>query len=311
MTDPRIDAERLAALLDRRLDERQRAELLEHLAASEEDFDVFVDAVAVTRELEGASEAEDVIPLRPPAHGGDESASRGKGAGGPWRWLALAAVLAAIALAPWLWMRAGARDPLGDPGHYVALLEAEDAGLPPAWEGRPWTVTRAPGDPLTPETRAARLGARLVNLDLAVRARDTAAAQLAAEIAVLLEEIPAAGPVASVYREIGRRAGEPPQALAPLLERGRVGVTRLAGEELVALAAWVEAARIAAARQDLAFFRARASRAALERAAELPILDGPARESLERVQTMLASADAPDWDALQRELTELLRALGS
>ncbi|HEX8673973.1 MAG TPA: hypothetical protein VF710_18895, partial [Longimicrobium sp.] len=55
------NAERLAALLDGRLDALQRNELLTELAASEDDFDAYADAVAIAAELEGA--APEVMPI--------------------------------------------------------------------------------------------------------------------------------------------------------------------------------------------------------------------------------------------------------
>jgi hypothetical protein len=55
-------AERLAALLDGRLDAHRRDELLTELAASEDDFDAYADAVAITAELEGA--AAEAPPVR-------------------------------------------------------------------------------------------------------------------------------------------------------------------------------------------------------------------------------------------------------
>src|SRR5215208_5211320 len=52
--EPTIDPERLAALLDGRLDERARSEILAQLAASEADLEVMADAAAVMREMEMA-----------------------------------------------------------------------------------------------------------------------------------------------------------------------------------------------------------------------------------------------------------------
>lgn len=298
--EPTVDPERLAALLDGRLDERERAEVLARLAASEEDFEAYVDAIAVTRELEAGDEAEGVTPLRPP---GRRWWQRPGG-----HWLAIAAVLAGIALAPWLWTRASGPD-LRDPGRYVALLEAEGAGLPAGWDRTPWAVTRGPGDPLTPEARAVRLGVRLTELELAARAGDPAAAALAGEIVALLEEVRGAGPVAAIYGEVRRRAGEPAETLKPLLEQGRKAVAQVAGEEMVALGAWAEAARVAAARRDAEFFRSRESREMLGRAGGLPGVGEPARAAVGRIRAALEGGGAMDWNAVEQGATELLRVL--
>lgn len=295
MTEPGIDPERLAALLEGRLDEKQREEVLARLASSDEDFEAYVDALAVTRELEAEDEAAGVTPLRPKPRG---------------RWLALAAVLSGLALAPWLWTRANAPG-ADDPGRFVAMLAAEDAGLPEEWNGRPWSVTRGPGDPRTEEAGAVRLGARLVDLELAVRTRDPRTEPLALEVVALLEGFPAGPAVAGVYREVAGRAGGPPGELEPLLEEGRAAAGKVAGEEHVEVGAWAEAARIAAARRDAEFFRARGSREALERAAALPSLTEPARGTLERVRAAIHADGGPEWSALERELGGLLRVLGA
>lgn len=298
------DPERLAALLDGRLSEAQRAELLELLASSDDAFEAYVDAIAVAQELEETSDAqEDVLPLH--------QAPRTRGRHWPdGRWLALAAMLVGITLIPLLWSKQRTPD-LSDPGQFVTLLEAERAGLPPGWNSRPWSTTRGAGDPLTPQTRAVRVGARLTDLELAVRARDAAStALLAAEIATLLQDVPASGPLAAVYREIERRAGEPSERLEPLLQQGRDSVAQILGEDFVALGAWAEAARVAVARRDEAFFRSRTTAAVVSYIMEHASLDANVRGSVDRIQTTVDAKGAPDWGALERELTQMLRVLG-
>jgi hypothetical protein len=73
----------------------------------------------------------------------------------------------------------------------------------------------------------------------------------------------------------------------------------------VALGAWAEAARLAAARHDAAFFRARATRQALARAGRLDL--PAARAALDRLR---AISDPPDWASLLRGATALLAAAG-
>lgn len=284
------DAERLAALLDGRLGATEREAAIARLAASDEEVEAYADAAAVLRELE--EEDAGVTPLRAPSR---RAPAR--------RWLALAAVLACVALAPWLWTRAAADRT--DPARFAAEL----SGLPAGWDASPWGATRGAGDPLTPQARAVRLGARLVELELAVRGRDPAVRPLAAETAALLDGIPAAGPAAALYRELARRAGEEPARLEPLLEQGRGVVPRLAGEEPVELGAWTEAARIAAAGGAGDFFASRATRSRMERMARDPSLPPAARSTMERVGTAVASP-APEWPAVERELAGVLRSLG-
>jgi len=298
-----IDPERLGALLDGRLTGRERAELLARLAASDEGVEVFADALAVQGELEdedrraaGAADDPRVLPFRRPARGA------------PWRpgpRLALAASVAAVAvgMAAWGLARRGAGD--DDPGRYAALLARP--GLPAGWDAAPWTAARAAGETLDPRARAVRVGARITDLEAAAATRDSVAARrAAAEVGALLGALPAAGPATAVYDEIGRRAGEPEAAR----ERGRRTAARLAGEEGVALGAWAEAARLAAGRRDEAFFRARATRKALDRAAGDAALPPDARAAAERIRAALAASGAPDWGVLEREAARILASAG-
>jgi hypothetical protein len=287
VSEPVIDPERLAALLDGRLSKAERAELVSRLAASEQTLEAYADAAAVAGELQPGRRR-----WLPPA-----------------RWIAIAAALAGLALAPWLWTRArsGARD---DPGRFVALLASQTGALPAGLDANPWGSVRGPDQALTARARAARLGARLVDLELAVQRRDTMAAVVAADIRALLDWIPAAGPVSAMYRDIGARTGVAPRELEPQLAQAGSAVAGLAGPDLVQLGAWAEAARIAAAAQDAAFFQARQSRATLARSGTLAGLTMPARAVIGRLQPALAAERTPDWNALGRDLTELLRALG-
>ena len=294
---PEADAERLAALLDGRLDERQRAEAVARLASSDDEFEAFVDALAVTRELEAEDEAAGVTPLR----------QRGWRPGG--HWATMAAVLVGLALLPVLWNRSRAPD-IDDPGRFPALLESRDAGLPTGWDRSPWRTTRGPGDPLTPEARAVRVGAHLTDLEVAIGSGDPRVPQLAAEIEALLSGVPAGGMVTSDYRAIGRRAGETQEQLKPLLERGRTAAAALLGEEVVALGAWAEAGRIAAARRDARFFRTGETRAILDQGRDMADLPEPARALIERIRFTTERDGTPEWDLLGRELTGLLRVLG-
>ncbi len=288
MSQPVIDPERLAALLDGRLGGAERSELLKQLAASDSALEAYADAAAVVSELQTG-----------PTHWLT-----------PMRWMAIAAVLAGLALAPWLWMRMrpANRD---DPGRFVALLASPAGGMPAGWNADPWGSVRGSDQPLTAGARAARLGARLTDLALAVQRRDSAAGTLAADIGALLETVPAAGPVGAMYHDIGTRAGAAPSDLAPLLTQAGSAAARLAGADLVQLGAWVEAARVAAAAQDAAFFDSPQSRRMLTRAGTLTGLTEPARSLISRLQAELTAEPTPEWSALGRDLTELLGALGS
>jgi hypothetical protein len=303
VTQSAIDPQVLAALLEGRLPARERVAVMARLAASEPALEAYIDAVAVMSELQPGP----MIGDRGPARSAPD-AKRWRLP--PKRWLAIAAVLAGVALAPWLTTRSR---PSGraDPGGIVAQLQVPTGGLPAGWDGRPWSSVRGAEQPLTPRARAIRLGARLVDLELAVAVRDPAAANLAGDIAALLEALPAAGPVTAMYRDIARDDSASSQDLEPLLAQAGTAAARLAGADPTRLGAWAEAARIAAARRDAGFFRAEQTRAALEQASNLLDPAEPARAAVQRLRAALAPERAPDWSALERDLTELLRGLAS
>jgi hypothetical protein len=61
--------------------------------------------------------------------------------------------------------------------------------------------------------------------------------------------------------------------------------------------------------RTLAFFRARESRRALERAAGLPALNGQGREAATRLRDAIEQGDSPNWTSLRGDLDALQRAL--
>ena len=302
MNEPGIDAEKLAALIDGRLDERERAQLLARLASSEDAVEVYADAAAAIHELE--SENAKVLPLSSPAR----RAERWRLPAG--RWLAAASDpgrrcsrgAAALDAPAAVRTRAG-------PVHGSLIRDPSGSGITLS-DASPWSTVRGAGEPLTPD-RAPLAGSQ----DRGTGARgvvgDTASARLAAEAAALLESIPAGAPAATMYRVIARRAGAPGDELEPLLEQARVAASELAGGELVQLGAWTQAARIAAARRDAEFFRARESLLVLEGRRDWRACPKPRVAQLQRVRSNLASGGPPDWSALERQLTDLLGVLGS
>jgi hypothetical protein len=334
--DPRPgppDVGELARLLDGALDERERADLLARILGDEEAQAVLADAAAALESLEaGASpDANAGSAVQPGAPGfdaaiargdldaGDDTRTGGRGAGPaepvPFAkpnarraggWLALAAILALLSVVPWMVLRD--RAPVEDtPSRMVALLDARQEGLPRGWDPDPWPVRRAAEPALSDDARAARVGARLVALELALGSGDVpGTARFAADIAALLEPVPAASPAARLYGEVSARAAEGTTVVAPLAERGEAGVLALLGEPLLFGAA-AETARIAALRRDARFFRDPGARTLFSHSAvPLP----PAADSARaRVHAAFQARD-PDWDALRRDTEALVRALG-
>jgi hypothetical protein len=290
------DAERLAALLDGRLDADAQADVLSRLATDDEALAAYAEAAAVTRALEEEDADADVTPLRPAARATAPSS-------GARRWGAIAAVVAAVALAPLAWNR---MQPPGlqEPGALAERLATTGTALPAGWDPSPWGSTRSASDPMIPRARAIRIGARLVELELALRGQDPAAARIAAQVAILLGELPGSGPAVSIFRELQERAGAPWAELEPWMEQGSEAAAAMAGEDDVRLGAWLQAARIAAGREDIDFFRTRTTDAALRRLRD----DSTTRSAAERIGTLASNEGTPDWDGLKRELSAAMRA---
>jgi hypothetical protein len=290
------EAERLAALLDARLDADAHADVLSHLATDDEALAAYAEAAAVTRALEEEDAAAGVTPLRPAARVASFSGAR--------RWGAIAAAVGAVALAPLAWNRMQSPG-LQEPGALAERLATTGTALPAGWDPSPWGSTRSASDPMTLRARAIRIGARLVELELALRGQDPAAARTAAQVAILLGELPGSGPAVSIFRDIQDRAGAPWAELEPLMEDAGAAAADMAGEDDVRLGAWLQAARIATGRQDINFFRTRATEAALGRLDTDPATG----EHAQIIRALTSSEGAPDWDALGRELAASIRSL--
>jgi hypothetical protein len=300
-----VSAEELAALLDGRLDQSRRAELLARLGSSDEALEAYANAASVVSELEAGDTARSTAPSK--------AASRAHPRRLPaWSWVAMAAALAGVVVAPWLWTRARSVD-REDPGRFADLVSAPGHALPPQWYGTPWPGTRGAGEPLSATARAVRLGVRLVDLELAVRTRDTTLTRLTAEIVDLVEGLPAGSPVAEVYRDVARRAssGASTDALETTLERGRHAVSKLAGPDFVKLGAWAEAGRIGARQHNGDFLTARENRSMLEWALSSSSLPQAANALLQQLHSNLQVNSPPDWNNLERDFAELLKVTGS
>ncbi len=330
MSDHGSEDERLAAFLDGRMDARRREEMLAHLTRSGEDRAVLAGTAAILRQLEEAeaaapgpeapaagpeaadtAEAEGVIPLdtrRPPRPEPDHvHPTRGRA----FRWLALAAVLVGVALITGRALRP--RDAVADePARLAALLQHRAEGLPSGWtEGRPWDLGRgedaggasSPGERLT---ESAKAGAMLVDLAVAVQARDSVQTRtFALQIAGRFDP---RGGRRGALREIADNAGASPERLRPLVGEATDRIAKRLDPDMLRLGAWTEAAALAAKRGDAGFFRDRRTRRVLDEAARVTAGDPAAQEAARRVRSLLA-ADPPRWDELAPALDALAREL--
>jgi hypothetical protein len=297
VSEPELDPERLAALLDGRVDDKERAELVARLAASPEARAVLADAAAVV----------DVLPQNTV---GTTLPSKGEGERGRLfrrTWLALAASVIVVVGATTVYRTTRGRSL--DPGDYIALLANQSSGLPPSLDIRPWGATRSSTQPVTEPGRAYRLGARLTDLSLMVPRRDTLLVPLSLEAAALLVDVPVAGDAVHAFRQLAAATAEPNAPLEPLFREARSELTTLGNvdQDRVRYGAWLEAARVAGARQDTAFFRKRESRQVLT---DLARKEGDSVELQPLIKVAQSSIENRDWSILAPSLSKLLALLG-
>lgn len=296
MTPSNIDPERLAALLDGRLEASARAEVLRELDADDELRALYADVAAVEGELATTAgvAGADVRPFRREA--------------APSRWrsgrvMLVAASLVGISLLSW--NVATSRSVL-EP---YALVRELGVDGPVPLPAEPWAVTRGGEAPMSERGRAVRLGARLVDLEVAFAAGDSVArSAVASSIAVLATtNPPLTGAPVDLYRQIADGDAEAVRDRGARRE-GWDAMSELAGKEAMQLGAWLEAARVAAARRDEQFFRSRATGRVLRRA---QLTNEEERLAMRRVRGIaLGSAStevsAPTWAELERALGEAL-----
>jgi hypothetical protein len=324
VTQSHMDDNDRARFVDGLMPETERNATVAHLAASEEEAALLADVAYMLADLDpdggvvadedddadavplyaGVDTATDpkVVPLHP-------ASTRRGWRRAPARWMALAAMVAGVLLVPLALSRTastGSND-------FAVLLERREAGLPAGWlDESPWRATRGPADVAAANALAVRVGALNVDLDLAIVGRQAEqTAELADQIAYLLENASWTGPglVAPGYHDISRRASESQENLAPSLAKTRDLLAETLDADYFGLGAWLEAARLAANTHDAAFFRRRASRKMMDRAALLLASDGEASAALEAIRTA-ARADQPDWTVLETQTRGLLGHLG-
>lgn len=303
MKEPRHDDERLSALLAGRLEGPEREELLAHLANSEDDAEVVINAAAILREME-EEDAEAAAgggrhaspPQRDVAPPSVQKRARGWPRNTP-RWAGTLAIAGLVVLGFQTVLGSGAPDPLR-----VAAALSETRQLPPGRVEAP-----LPGDTRGGGASSSlEKGVHLMRLIVSVQAGDTARTAAAAE--QLSQDVRRQ---ASVLDEIANRAGDSPQSLQPLLEQASDRVEALSEPDYVRLGAWIEAAQLAVERRDPAFFATRDTRAMLRRADRMTRGNDDARQALTAVRGAIPVQTASGWDTLGSALDELLRRAGS
>jgi hypothetical protein len=298
------DDERLAALLGGRLEGAEREELLAHLLANDEDYQVFADTAAILQEAEEEEAAQvqqagEQVDPHPPVRDTLPPSVRG----GWRRWKAprviVPAVLAGLVVFG-IFSWPGRGGSLEDPVRVAASLEE---GLPAGWTGnRPWSGMR--GDA---ESGAAQAGALLVDLAVSIQAEDSATTALLARTLRERFDLPAAPD--SPIMQIEARAGDPASELQPLLAEVVDRLEDRPGRDYLRLGAWTEAARLAAGTGDAEFFRARTTTATLARAEKMTRENAAAQTAIAAIRSQLETGAEPS--SLSDPLDQLMKAIAS
>jgi hypothetical protein len=281
----RLDEETLAAFLDGTLPAAERASVLNTLANDPEAYAGFLDAASIAAAA-NADVAPGVMRVKSPR---------------PWRRSMMLAgpVLAAAGIAAVIFVARGPR--AGDTidlmlGAQLASASGAgtvDASLGGDWDRPGWSVVRGGEASTASAGTAARVGARVAQLEYAASAADSVAWQrVAATLADLVTSIEGGGPAAQQLRVVAIPVARDRTMLARQLRE-------LSGTpSAFDVGAWLETARLAAASGREDYFRA----------------DGDARAALRRVREAV-ERDHPTWSgvisqlkAIENEAADVSRA---
>jgi hypothetical protein len=296
--EPKENDERLAAFLEGRVQGGQREDMLAHLAAADDDYEVFAGTARVLRALE----AEDARARRRPV-----VPSMGRGG---WRAPELRTVVVVtgtVVLFLGLGWALRGRSPsiMRDPLQLAMRADPAARGLPANWRlPAPSGSARGRSSSAERDALAVNAGAMLVELAVAVRARDTARMQMLAErLSGQLDPGASDTPLQRIYDH----PDAPTDSLTALLGQA---TARLADRRKpLELGAWLEAARLAANGQNSAFFQDGVSTGMLGRAQRLARGDKAALAAVAEIRAALPAGSAPRWDTLENGLGKLLSGL--
>jgi hypothetical protein len=239
----RVEDETLAAFLDGTLPAGERAAVLRVLAANPEAYAEFLDAASVAAAVNADST------------GGSGSATS------PRRWrrsmMLAGPLLAAAGIAGVILVARGPRAPdtidlmQGAQLASAAGSGSVDATLGNDWDQPGWSVVRGGAAGTASAGTAARIGARVAQLEYAAAASDSAAWQrVAATLADLVTSVEGSGPLTQQLRSGGILDLDQRATLARQLRE-------LTGTPAAFdVGAWLETARLAAASNRLDHFRA-------------------------------------------------------
>lgn len=297
MPDSPLDAERLAAFLDGRLSDAERARVLEQLATQDHWRGVLADVVAVLPEAE-----PEAMSAREPAVA--TSRTRPLRAWRATRWPWMAAALAAslgVVLVGRMWL-SDRETPLGSAG-FLPDRAATVALRPDALvslRANRWSASRAGQLDLDEATVAVRLGALAVDAVLATAATGTSGAQRERdELRLLLEGVTGSG----AARRLLQGAADSAATRAALR----------AVRDLVDADAFDTGATLALLRADPSIAAGADSLAAQVQRVSTRAAWSPEKRGLVSagVAPLQAAQSASDADALRLAAASLLRAMAS
>lgn len=248
-------------------------------------------------DLEVLADAVSVMPAAPAltVERGEKSPPASRGLS-PMAWTAIAAAFVGIIALPLL-----RRD--GTPGVTWRLEDSPVGTLSSATiPAVPWGASRGADGALSATGRSVRIGARLADARQLVRG-DTALSAVLNDLASLIDAIDGAAPIAAAFRSAA--GAKAPAAPTP----ATIAAALKAAGDAATSGAWLESARLAAVRQDAAFFEANGSPAALAMLATLPIADRDAAQQVVASIQMELARTPRSWPRLSATLDSAMATL--
>jgi hypothetical protein len=249
VSDERIDPETLAAFLEGGLAPAERERVMRALAESPEAYADFTEAAAVARDVDVTAntplEPATVVPIQA------AKARRTSWYVAP---ILLAAGIAAVVVVKrgaGVGANTGAAIMLAQATHVVpGPSGAVTTTLGESWDQPPWSVARGGESGAGDAARAFRAGARYAEMEVAVRAADSAATtRLAETLARAAESVDAGGPIAAQLRDV--------RVTTTAADRARVAArlrSVLGASATFDAGVWTETARLSLLSNRLDFF---------------------------------------------------------
>lgn len=301
-----IDHELIAAFIDGRLSGADRARAMKLLAESEAAFEVYSDALRVRADLDDRG----VVSIA--------AARRRRGHRGWWGVVPLAAAAALLfAIVPR--MGSGVGDgALSAPSAVLARPLTARADLAAAlggdWSTRTWSVSRGGSTGAVDSATAFRLGARAVDLYVALAVDDRQrVGQLSGEMLGALSQLTLSDAAAAEYSALRAQltGGESREQLLAQAARAEVAMEQRLGSSWFGFGRWCAAGELAAAARSADFFTSDVTADFLESADESRTFAPADTEALRRVADLARKGvTGGEFDAIRQILQTLISRHG-